>query len=212
MKCLNMNPPVLITLIMFFIQNAHLHSHQHVFLQMASLHNTLRSLQLLKHARQSVLTVFYSFVCTLIATMSSQRCCLYRKPFAHAIMFGKGNKGPMGPSPHSTRWMISFIAHYDYLLLQSQQAHTLSPSTQPKGASPHSFISQEAADISHLSLSFFFFLPQPAFFVCQQVIKICLLLPQKNTVVGAAAAEPRSWMPLLHADELSMDKIHDNTR
>lgn len=132
--------------------------------------STLKSLQLLKYTCQVFkgritrwcvhtmhLTVllysFQSVVCTLISTMSSQRCCLSRKPFTHAIMFGRGNKGPMGPSPHSTRWMISFISHYDYLLLQSQQAHTLSPSTQPKGASPPSFISQEAADISHLFFS-----------------------------------------------------------
>lgn len=58
---------------------------------------------------------------------------------------------------------------------------------------------------------FIYFFPQPAFLVCQQVIKICLLLPQRSTPVETAAAEPRSWRPLLHSDELNMDKNHDNT-
>lgn len=151
-----------------------------------------------------------SIVCILIPSMLSQRCRLYRKPFTNAIMFGRGNKGPMGPSLHSTRWMISFISHYDYVLLQSQQLHTLSSlHSAQRGFSPLPS-SHRKQQIFLIFFIFFFF--QPTFFVCQQVIKICLLLPQRNMMVEAAAAEPGSWRPLLHADELSMGRIHDNTR
>lgn len=54
-------------------------------------------------------------------------------------------------------------------------------------------------------------LPPACLFVCQQVIKICLLLPRRSTPVETAAAEPRSWSPLLHADDLNVEKMKNNT-
>lgn len=76
----------------------------------------------------------------------------------------------------------------------------------PKGILPHppSLRKQQIFLIVYL---FIYFFPSPAcLFVCQQVIKICLLLPRRSTLVESAAAEPRSWSPLLHADELKKEK------
>lgn len=74
--------------------------------------------------------------------------------------------------------------------------------------------------ILHLSGSsryFWSFTPpsKACLFVCQQVIKICLLLPRWSTLVETAAAEPRSWSPLLHADDLNvkgMKNIKNNNQ
>lgn len=153
-----------------------------------------------------------SIVCILIPSTSSQRCRLYRKPFTNAIMLGRGNKGPMGPSLHSTRWMISFISHYDYVLLQSQQLRTLSSlHSAQRGFSPPPLPSSHRKQQIFLIFSFFFFffsgLP---FLSASKWLKFCLPLPQRNTMVEAAAAEPGSWRPLLHVDELSTGRIHDN--
>lgn len=78
------------------------------------------------------------------------------------------------------------------------------PALSPKGILPHppSLRKQQIFLITYP-------LPPPTLaclFVCQQVIKICLLLSRRSTLVETAAAEPRSWSPLLHADELNMKK------
>lgn len=76
------------------------------------------------------------------------------------------------------------------------------PPLSPKGILPH----PPSLRKQQIFLIIYFFPPPACLFVCQQVIKICLLLPRRSTLVETAAAEPRSWSPLLHADELNMKK------
>lgn len=87
-------------------------------------------------------------------------------------------------------------------------AHSLSlPPLSPKGILPH------PPSLRKQRIFLIVYPPPPSacLFVCQQVIKICLLLPRRSTPVETAAAEPRSWSPLLHADDLNLENMKNNT-
>lgn len=121
----------------------------------------------------------------------SQRCFLYMKPLTRVIMLWRGNKCPTFPL-HK----VNDIFHLLLLIfvLQSQHTHTPPPTPPPF---PPCFRKQQIFFI-------FFFFSSPLF-VCQRVIKMCLLCLGGNTQAETSAAEPTTWGPLLHADELSMD-------
>lgn len=107
-----------------------------------------------------------------------------------------------------SRYHLSKVNDISHLSLGIFVVHTLAPSRSLHSAQRGFFL------ILHLSGSsgyFSSFIPPPAcLFVCQQVIKICLLLPRRSTPVETAAAEPRSWSPLLHADDLNVEKMKNN--